>query len=432
MTPEEVVSAATQREMAAKVPESVRSACETLRAAGYEAWVVGGAVRDLVLGKTPSDWDVASDALPERVLALFDRTIATGLQHGTVTAMVGRGPKRTPVEITTFRGEGAYSDSRRPDSVHFGVPLDEDLKRRDFVINAMAFDPGRQVLHDPFGGALDLQRGLIRAVGAAEERFAEDGLRVMRAVRFASTLGFALEEETEQALSTALVPLGSVAMERVRVELLKLLAGKGAVHALELAERNGVLATILPELREGGLEAACGRITRAPQDPVIRLACLLWGLDEPELDMVLRKLKMSNDERKRIVAMFRQHRAMDDVRGEPAVVRAFLSRLGRKGAPDTLALLEMEASRTGDSSLAKGVASARDELASGAALEVGELAIRGSDVMELAGGGGPIVGEMLRALLADVLQDPSRNDADALRADVVARLAEKTTSADIL
>lgn len=415
-THEEVTTVPTATEMVQKVPRSVLEACETLSKAGFEAWVVGGAVRDLVLGKTPSDWDVASDALPEKVLELFERTIATGLQHGTVTALVGHGRDRTPVEITTFRGEGAYSDSRRPDSVHFGVPLDEDLKRRDFVINAMAFDPIGVRLHDPFGGVCDLSDRLIRAVGVAEQRFGEDGLRVMRAVRFAATLDFALEAETESALKSALGALSKVALERVRVELLKLLGGKAAVRALGIAERNQILATVLPDVDAGSLGAAFERIEKAPPDAVLRLACLLWGLSEDKLDAVLRHLKMSNEERKRVVAMHRHLGVAAKILDGKTETRKFLSLVGRSAAPDALALLELEALRLSDTAMLAAVELASEVLTAGVALEVGDLAISGGAVMKIAGGGGPVIGETLRALLVQVLEDPSRNQGEALEA----------------
>lgn len=409
-----------------KVPDPVRLACQRLRDAGYEAWIVGGAVRDLVLGETPSDWDVASDALPEEVLALFDRTIATGLQHGTVTALLGRGEHRTPVEITTFRGEGAYSDSRRPDAVHFGVPLDEDLKRRDFVINAMAYDPLADRLHDPFGGKEDLENGVIRAVGVAEQRFAEDGLRVMRAVRFIATLDFTLEPQTEAALSTALDALSKVAMERVRVELLKLLAGPAAVRALGVAARNGVLATVLPQLDPERLDAALTRIEASPPDAVFRLAALLMGIGEEPLDALLRHLTMSNEERKRVVAMLRHLHEFESMWQSEQGLREFLSLVGRRASQDTLALLALEMRRTGDDEKARAVEQAQAILDSGVALEIGDLAIAGGRLMEVAGVRGPAVGETLRTLLAQVLEDPSRNAPEYLEQAAVRLVSERS------
>ncbi|MCP4445749.1 MAG: hypothetical protein GY811_10470 [Myxococcales bacterium] len=411
--------------MQSKVPASVQGVCRRLRGAGFEAWIVGGAVRDLVLGKTPSDWDVATDALPEAVLGLFEKTIATGLQHGTVTALVGRGGARTPVEVTTFRGEGAYSDARRPDRVDFGVPLDEDLKRRDFVMNAMAYDPLDDVVHDPYDGVGDLEKRLIRAVGVAEERFAEDGLRVMRAVRFVSALDFSLHTQTEEALSKALDALSKVAMERVRVELLKLLAGPGALRALRVAERNQVLLTVLPELDFGAFEEALARIAISCPDPVLRLATLLWGGQDASLDALLRHLKMSNEERKRVVAMLRYLGQFESCCSTDQGLREFLSLVGRKAAPDVLALLVQEATRVTDDGTLRAVRRAKEILTSGDALELGELAISGRRLMELFDVRGPIVGETLRALLGAVLQDPRRNEAEYLEKAAVELVSDR-------
>src|SRR5688572_3004857 len=171
--------------LAAAVPPGVREVCEVLVRAGHEAVTVGGAVRDAMLGRDPGDWDVATSAHPDEVIKLFGHTIPTGLQHGTVTVVIGRGKAREAIEVTTYRGEGAYHDGRRPESVVFGVPLVEDLARRDLVVNAIAYDPVKGELHDPFDGRGDIAAKRLRAVGDATARFTEDGLRVMRAIRFA-------------------------------------------------------------------------------------------------------------------------------------------------------------------------------------------------------------------------------------------------------
>ncbi len=188
----------------AVVPANVRAVCETLEGAGHEAVTVGGAVRDAILGREPGDWDVATSAPPEDVMKLFKHVIPTGLQHGTVTIVTGKG-EASHVEVTTFRGEGAYTDARRPDHVTFGVPLVEDLARRDLRVNAMAYDPAKDRLIDPFEGQKDIAEKTLRAVGPtgnvyddAVARFSADGLRVMRAVRFAAVLEFALDADTER------------------------------------------------------------------------------------------------------------------------------------------------------------------------------------------------------------------------------------------
>ena len=199
-------------------PAPVAACCGALRRAGYEACPVGGCVRDLLLGRAPGDWDIATSARPEAVTARFERTVPTGLKHGTVTVLLGG----MALEVTTFRGESGYSDGRHPDRVTFGVGLREDLARRDFTINAMALAPDGSVL-DPFGGRADLARRLIRCVGEPERRFTEDALRMLRAVRFAAQLGFSLEARTAAALASCAPLLERVSGERIRAELEKTL-----------------------------------------------------------------------------------------------------------------------------------------------------------------------------------------------------------------
>src|SRR5882762_2861680 len=206
----------------------------TLRGASKQAWLAGGAVRDILCGRTPEDFDVATDALPDEVAKLFPRVVPTGILHGTVTVLSGE----HKVEVTTFRGEGPYLDGRRPSSVTFLGDIEGDLARRDFTVNAMAWDPIAGELRDPFGGALDLRRGLLRAVGEPLDRFREDGLRPLRAVRFASTLRLALDRRTERAIPQALDVFSKVAWERVREELSKLLVrGDPPSRGLRLLRR---------------------------------------------------------------------------------------------------------------------------------------------------------------------------------------------------
>ncbi len=212
------------------VPIGVREICKTLQSEGFLAYAVGGAIRDALLNRPIGDWDVTTNADPNQVVSLFPRTIPTGLQHGTVTVLIGQGAQRITVEVTTFRGEGAYSDGRRPDEVRFGVSFEEDLSRRDFVINAIAYDPVARILCDPLDGASDLRAQTIRAVGDAKTRFEEDGLRIMRAIRFSAVLGFALAEETVSAIPNALGALSKVSKERVRDEFLKANGGTVAFY----------------------------------------------------------------------------------------------------------------------------------------------------------------------------------------------------------
>jgi len=207
--------------MALPVPADVVELCRKLRDAGFEAWLVGGAVRDLLRGAPAKDFDVATSAQPADVTKVFGRkrTIPTGEKHGTVTVLTERDGEKQHVEVTTYRGEGAYSDGRRPDEVVFVRSLDEDLKRRDFTMNAIAYDPLGDALADPYGGQKDLAARLIRAVGDPLERFREDGLRAMRAVRFAAQLQFALDPPTEAAIPKTLEVFRKVSAERIRDEL---------------------------------------------------------------------------------------------------------------------------------------------------------------------------------------------------------------------
>src|SRR5512132_3084200 len=220
---------------ASAVPQDVMAVLRALRAAGKQAWLAGGAVRDLLRGRSAQDFDVATDALPAEVVGLFPKVIPTGAQHGTVTVLSGE----HKVEVTTFRGEGPYLDGRRPSSVTFLGEIDGDLARRDFTVNAMAWDPIAGVLRDPFSGVEDLRRSRLRAVGDPLERFREDGLRPLRAVRFACTLRLAIVPATRRAISDSLVTFQRVASERVRDELVKLLLrGAPASRGLRILLRT--------------------------------------------------------------------------------------------------------------------------------------------------------------------------------------------------
>ena len=243
-------------------PAPVAACCGTLRRAGHEACPVGGCVRDLLLGRAPGDWDIATSARPEAVTALFERTVPTGLKHGTVTVLLGG----MALEVTTFRGESGYSDGRHPDRVTFGVGLREDLARRDFTINAMALAPDGSVL-DPFGGRADLARRLIRCVGEPERRFTEDALRMLRAVRFAAQLGFSLEARTAAALASCAPLLERVSGERIRAELEKtLLSPHPSLAALPV--ELGMLARFGAPARQVELSA----LAALPATPAHR-----WG-----------------------------------------------------------------------------------------------------------------------------------------------------------
>ncbi|HUQ07793.1 MAG TPA: hypothetical protein VM261_35105 [Kofleriaceae bacterium] len=455
--------------LAAAVPPGVREVCEVLGRAGYEAVTVGGAVRDAMLGRDPGDWDVATSAHPDAVMKLFGHTIPTGLQHGTVTVVTGRGQARETIEVTTYRGEGAYHDGRRPESVVFGVPLVEDLARRDLVVNAIAYDPVKGELHDPFDGRGDIAARRLRAVGDATARFTEDGLRVMRAIRFAATLGFELDAATEAAIPAALPSLAKVSRERVKVELDKLLGAPAPGASLEIARRTGVLAQELPEALVGIVRspdapsddaaAAAGHpiwrhrlawIDALPADAVLRTAALLSGVDGVRADATWRRLKGANDERDRLVRLVKAvWTGRDGVVPEPTL-RRVLAAAGRARGEDLVALWngrgvassavptaaivdaiavvgpEAAADAAARADAATAVAAAATTiLGRGDPLAAGDLALTGGDLMkELGIPPSREVGRLLEVLLSAVLDDPARNTRDELLA--VARAAQTT------
>lgn len=229
-----------------QIPDPVMEIVRTLRAAGHRAWVVGGCLRDLLMGRPISDWDVATSALPGEVSRVFKKVIPTGIEHGTVTVLL----RGVPYELTTLRGEGAYSDGRRPDEVFFVKDIDEDLARRDFTVNAIAYDPIDDRTIDPFGGLRDMEARVLRAVGDPKERFDEDGLRVLRGARFVATLEFELHEETEKAITASLRTYAKVSKERVRDEWLKTMRAKRSSRAFDVMRRTGILALTCPDLMD--------------------------------------------------------------------------------------------------------------------------------------------------------------------------------------
>ncbi len=228
--------------MTMQIPEKVEQIINVLMKNGYEAYAVGGCVRDSILGRMPEDWDITTSAQPEQVKALFHRTIDTGIQHGTVTVMMDK----EGFEVTTYRIDGEYEDSRHPKNIEFTSNLEEDLKRRDFTINAMAYNP-KEGLVDIFGGIEDLEKGIIRCVGNAKDRFSEDALRILRAVRFAGQLGFSIEEETKEGIVELAPTLKNISAERIRVELDKLLMAKYP-ELIKVASETGICKVVLPEL----------------------------------------------------------------------------------------------------------------------------------------------------------------------------------------
>ena len=437
------------------IPGLVLDLCRTLEGAGHEAHLVGGGVRDMLMRRPVHDWDVATSAQPKQVQGLFRRCIPTGIKHGTVTVMMGAGDQELPIEVTTYRGEGAYSDGRRPDEICFVRSLDEDLSRRDFTINAMAVDPLRRRLVDPLDGQRDLGRGLIRAVGVAAERFGEDGLRVMRAVRFAATLELQLEPDTEAAIEPAIPVFRKVSRERIRDELLKLLEAPRPSVGLEIMRGTGLMAEVLPELLAGvGLTQnqyhpydvyrhTLEVVDAAPPLAMLRLAALLHDVGKPPTAAdnprrpgersfhkhevvgagmaadICRRLRMSNKGRERVAALILAHNFRLD--GWTArSVRRFLARVDPDLMDDLFTLKRADImGKGGDPERLERLVELRarmeQERGRAPALRTNDLAVDGRLLMtQLELAPGPRVGQLLRALLKRVVDDPDLNDEATL------------------
>jgi tRNA nucleotidyltransferase (CCA-adding enzyme) len=388
------------------VPPGVLDVVARLQAAGHEAYLVGGCVRDLVTGRIPHDWDVATQALPADVQRLFRKVIPTGIAHGTVTVLVAGGQ----VEVTTYRLEAGYADGRRPDRVEFRRDLVEDLARRDFTINAMAFDPQAAALRDPFDGLGDLARRLVRCVGEASARFGEDGLRPLRAVRFATVLDFELEASTEAAIPGALGVFQKVAAERVRDEFLKLLLASGVERGLTLLLTSGLLGAAFPELEMEVRAGAGARVAAAPARAEVRLAALLTHVQNRTA--VLERLRLPAKVSEQVLALLAHPLPEAATVWTDGDVRRWAAGLGRERVPEALAL----ARANGLPGAAELQARVEQVLAGGTPLSVKDLALKGQDVMEVLGvGPSPLVGEATRWLLSEVLEAPERNTEAALR-----------------
>lgn len=382
------------------IPAEVLEIARTLDRAGYEAWCVGGALRDALLGDTHSDYDIATSARPEQVQALFRRTAAVGLKYGTVGVL---DRQRVMHEVTTFRRD--VSTDGRHAVVEYGADLEQDLARRDFTINAIAYHPLRHQWKDPFDGAGDLERGIIRAVGEPAQRFREDYLRVLRAIRFAARFGFRIERETWKAAREAAGGLDRLSAERVRDEWFKSLrSARSLAELVRLWSEVGAAAIWFPEL-ESARVARLPRESDAPaqpRDPVVLTALLM---SDPVA--ALRRVKASHAEVDRAVAMSRRDR--EPAANDEVSVRRWLSQA--EGAADDLAAL---------ATLEQGGAPAwtaamREIRRRGDPLERGQLAVNGSDIQAL-GASGPRIGEILAGLLERVLERPALNTREQLLA----------------
>ena len=392
-----------------------------LHAAGYAAYAVGGCVRDSLLGRTAHDWDLCTSALPQQVMELFGaaQCIPTGLQHGTVTIKYGG----QLYETTTFRTEGSYTDGRHPDEVQFVPDVREDLARRDFTINAMAYNEAEGLV-DPFGGQKDLQNGLLRAVGEPQQRFTEDALRILRLYRFAARFGFALDAATARAARQLAPHLDCISVERIQEELAKLLAAPQPGVYLEPA----VLAVVLPELTPAALEAAKPVVDACPAGEAnlpVRWAALLGALGETDTRRVLKRLRCSNACIEETAVLVRE------TAGE-GVCRSFSEKkasahpgdiyirqlLGRYGLCTVERLCALCAALHPQNAPACTFAAqrARQLDADGVCCRVSQLAVNGRDLMAAGIPAGPALRRVLEALLDGVIRAEYPNEKPALLA----------------
>ena len=443
-----------------QLPDSVEKIIHTLEAAGYEAYAVGGCVRDALLGLTPDDWDITTSAEPEEVKALFSRTIDTGIKHGTVTVRLNG----KSFEVTTYRIDGKYEDGRHPEEVTFTKSLEEDLKRRDFTINAMAVND-RTGIVDLFGGQEDLKAGIIRCVGDPMERFSEDALRMMRAVRFAAKLDFSIEEKTKKSISILKDNLRKVSAERIQVELTKLITSDHPEMMRTLYE-TGLTSVFFPEW---DVAMVCGQNTKhhcftvgehtievmkhVRNDKVMRLAALLHDIGKPGMkrtdkkghdhfqghpqlsdimaERILRRLKYDNDTIKKVCMLVRYH----DER--PALNPRSIRRCMREMNLDFDDLFELKrADIAGQSDFMREEKLAavdkfeklyHENLEAGNCTDKKQLAVNGGDLIKAGVDKGPEMGRVMEKLLDDVIDEPSANTKETLlsRALNYSKLAKK-------
>ena len=433
--------------MTIRMDEGAAELLDTLHRAGYAAYVVGGCVRDSLLGLTPHDWDLCTSALPQQGMELFgeEKCIPTGLQHGTVTVKQGGGL----YEITTFRTEGAYTDGRHPDEVHFVPDVREDLARRDFTINAMAYN-AKEGLVDPFGGQADLQSGVLRAVGVPHQRFTEDALRILRLYRFAARFGFSIDPPTAQAAQELCAHLDCVSVERIEEELAKLLRAPAPAAYLD----KKILGVVLPELSPEALAAAKPVVDACPAGEralPVRLAALLLSLGEDGTRRTLRRLRCSNACIEETAVLVREARGRDGsfsedrplgwdpvaegnragdgmariVSEEKATVTPDFTIYARRllgkynlCTVQRLAALgtALQPERSADFAALSELAEQLD--ADGVCCRVSQLAVNGRDLMAAGVPAGPGIRKVLEALLDGVIREEYPNERQALLAAV--------------
>lgn len=435
-----------------ELPKQVCNIINKLLENGYDAYAVGGCVRDSILGRVPDDWDITTSATPIEVKRLFQRTIDTGISHGTVTVMLDH----EGFEVTTYRIDGEYEDSRHPNSVSFTRDLIEDLKRRDFTVNAMAYNEIRGIV-DEFCGMEDLKQGVIRCVGKAKDRFGEDALRILRAVRFSAQLGFSIEEETRKAIEILAGNLVNISAERIQVELVKLMVSNHP-DRLRIAYETGITKVILPEfdkmmrceqnnshhiytVGEHTLKA----LEHIDNTKVLRLAILFHDIAKPETKktdkngidhfyghpqqgaqiarQILKRLRFDNETMNKVCLLVTYHDT--DIHADKRAIRRIVSKIGEENFPDLLKVKKAD-------TLAKSSFQQKEKLLNiervsklfleiikdNECVSLKTLAVTGKDLIDHGIKPGKQIGIILDSLLEEVIEDPNKNNYSYLMSQV--------------
>lgn len=438
--------------MKIQLPEKAKFIIDTITDAGFEAYAVGGCVRDSILGRDPQDWDITTSATPEQVKMLFPRTIDTGIQHGTVTVMQGK----EGFEVTTYRIDGKYEDSRHPKEVIFTPSLTEDLRRRDFTINAMAYND-KDGLIDIFGGMQDIENKIIRCVGDAMARFSEDALRIMRAIRFSAQLGYTIEESTKEAISKLAPNLRNISAERIQVELTKLMISPHPDY-LRVAYETGVTKIVLPEFdrametpqnhhhhKYNVGEHTLHSLLKVPPDKNLRLAMLFHDIGKPDTittdeqginhfhnhakvsaelaRTILKRLRFDNDTIHTVTKLVCYHDYGTGIKVDMRMVRRAINKIGEDIFPllfpvkkaDILAQSEYKREEK-LSNLENWQQLYEKILEEKQCVSLKTLAVTGSDLIAMGMKPGKEIGETLHTLLETVLENPEENTKENLLA----------------
>ena len=437
------------------LPENVKNIIEELNKAGYEAYAVGGCVRDSILGRVPNDWDITTNAKPLDVKSIFRRTVDTGLKHGTVTVLIGK----EPYEVTTYRIDGEYEDSRHPKEVSFTSDLKEDLLRRDFTINAMAYND-TDGLVDIFGGMEDIEAKVIRCVGEPKERFSEDALRLLRAIRFAAQLGYDIEEKTYEAIKELSPTLKNISAERIQAELNKILVSDNP-SMLKTAFETGLTAQFIPEL-----DLCFNTVQNNPHhcynvgdhiikaiesiepDKTLRLTMLLHDIAKPQCKKtgedgidhfhghqikssemavdILRRLKYDNDTIDKTKRFVKYH----DERLEAGtkIMRRAMNRIGADAFPDIFKVWVADVSAQSDyqreekfARIERNKSDYEEIIAKNECVTLKDLAVTGRDLINAGMQAGPALGEVLDQMLKDVIEEPDHNNKEYLLKQYVSK-----------